>query len=184
MSEFFLELFSEEIPANLQSTARENLLNNFKNLFDKKNISYHKDIKVYSTPNRLLISFKNLSKEVIQHAEEIRGPNINAQEVAIEGFIRSNNIEKKNVYKKKIDKGEFYFFKKQAIKINTKDILCDEIPVLLGKITWKKSMRWGDHNLYWGRPLKSILAIFDGKILNFKFHHIQSTNFTFIDKDI
>ena len=44
-------------------------------------------------------------------------------------------------------------------------------------------MRWGDHNLYWGRPLKSILAIFDGKILNFKFHHIQSTNFTFIDKD-
>ena len=34
MSEFFLELFSEEIPANLQITARENLLKEFKILFE------------------------------------------------------------------------------------------------------------------------------------------------------
>ena len=29
-------------------------------------------------------------------------------------------------------------------------------------------MRWGDHDLYWGRPLKSILACFDNKVLEFK----------------
>ena len=37
---------------------------------------------------------------------------------------------------------------------------------------WKKSMRWGNFNLNWARPLKSILAIFDGKSLFFKFHHL------------
>ena len=36
MSEFFLELFSEEIPANLQNNSRIVLLNNFQKLFDEK----------------------------------------------------------------------------------------------------------------------------------------------------
>ena len=44
-------------------------------------------------------------------------------------------------------------------------------------------MRWGDFNLNWGRPLKSILAIFDKKNLTFNFHHLTSSNSTFIDKE-
>jgi len=40
MSEFFLELFSEEIPADLQSVARENIISGFKNLFEKEDITY------------------------------------------------------------------------------------------------------------------------------------------------
>ena len=58
MSEFFLELFSEEMPPNLQSSARDNLLTNFKNFFEKENIEYKKDVKAISTPNRLIIYFK------------------------------------------------------------------------------------------------------------------------------
>jgi glycyl-tRNA synthetase beta chain len=44
-------------------------------------------------------------------------------------------------------------------------------------------MRWSDFNLNWGRPLKSILAIFDKKKLTFNFHHLTSSNSTFIDKE-
>mgnify|MGYP001312794053 FL=1 len=44
-------------------------------------------------------------------------------------------------------------------------------------------MRWSDFNLSWGRPLKSILAIFDKKKLTFNFHHLTSSNSTFIDKE-
>ena len=44
-------------------------------------------------------------------------------------------------------------------------------------------MKWGEFQLNWGRPLKSILSIFDEKILNFEFHHLSSSNLTFIDKD-
>ena len=44
-------------------------------------------------------------------------------------------------------------------------------------------MKWADFELNWGRPLKSILSVFDGKILGFKFHHLTSSNLTFIDKD-
>ena len=111
MSEFFLELFSEEMPANLQSTAREGLLASFKNYFEKENIGYKNDAKVFSTPNRLIIYFKNINKEILQKSEEIRGPSINAPEKAIEGFIKSNNIDKKKFIKKKLKKENFIFIK-------------------------------------------------------------------------
>ena len=44
-------------------------------------------------------------------------------------------------------------------------------------------MKWGNFDLNWGRPLKSILAVFDGKSLSFKFHHLNCSNTTFVDKD-
>jgi len=183
MSEFFLELFSEEIPVNLQKNARELLLQNFKDFFKKENIIFSGKGLSFSTPNRLLILFNKINKEVTQKEEQIRGPNINAPEKALEGFLRSNNITKEEIFKKNTDKGEFYFYKKLEKKINTVDLLEKNIPQILNKISWKKSMKWGDFNLNWGRPLKSVMAIFDNKTLEFNYHHLKSSNSTYIDKE-
>ena len=182
MSEFFLELFSEEIPAGLQQNARKTLLESFHKLFSEKKIVFKKSTS-FSTPNRLVILFEGLSKEVIQKEEEIRGPIISAPEKALEGFIRSNKIEKKDLFKKKIEKGEFYFCIKSSKKTNTINLLQDQTPIILENLQWKKSMKWGNYSLNWARPLKSILGIFDGKNLNFKFHHLSSSNTTFTDKE-
>ena len=182
MSEFFIELFSEEIPAGLQRNSRNVLLENFQNLFEVKKISFKKSSS-FSTPNRLIILFEGLSKEIIQKAEEIKGPNVNAPEKAVEGFLRSNLIDKKDLFIKKIEKGEFYFFKKPSNKTNTIDLLQEYTPLILDKLQWKKSMIWGNYNLKWARPLKSILAVFDNKSLDFKFHHLISSNTTFTDKE-
>ena len=182
MSEFFLELFSEEIPSSLQKNLREDLLNSFTKVFNEKSISYKKNSS-FSTPNRLVVLFEGLQKKILLKSEEIKGPNVKAPEIALEGFIRSNNIVKKDLIKKKLDKGEFYFFKTKSKKLSTQDLLEEFIPQILNKIQWKKSMRWSDFNLSWGRPLKSILAIFDKKKLTFNFHHLTSSNSTFIDKE-
>jgi glycyl-tRNA synthetase beta chain len=182
MSEFFLELFSEEIPSSLQKNLREDLLNSFIKEFNEKSISFKKSSS-FSTPNRLVILFEGLQKQITLKSEEIKGPNIKAPEVALEGFIRSNNINKKDLFKQTIDKGEFYFFKTKSKKLNTQNLLEELVPSILHKIQWKKSMRWSDFNLNWGRPLKSILAIFDKKKLTFNFHHLTSSNSTFIDKE-
>jgi len=182
MSEFFLELFSEEIPAGLQQNARNILLENFQKLFQEKKISFKKSSS-FSTPNRLIILFEGLSKEIIQKAEEIKGPNVNAPEKAIEGFLRSNQIDKNDLFKKKTEKGEFYFFKKSSKKINSINLLEEHTPLILDKLQWKKSMKWGSYSLNWARPLKSILAVFDNKSLAFKFHHLTCSNTTFIDKE-
>ena len=95
MSEFFLELFSEEVPVSLQKNARETLLQNFTDFFEKENISFSEKGISFSTPNRLLIFFEKINKKVVKETEEIRGPNINAPKNAMEGFLRSHNIGKK-----------------------------------------------------------------------------------------
>ena len=87
MAELLLELFSEEIPAKLQSAARANLLTSFKNFFEKENINYKDDAKIFSTPNRLVLCFKKIERETHQASQEIRGPNIKAPDSAIEGFF-------------------------------------------------------------------------------------------------
>ncbi len=183
MSEFFLELFSEEIPAGLQRNLREKVLEDFKNLFDEKLIKSKKSFSL-SSPNRVVIVFEGLDKLIQIKSEEIRGPKIDAPVEAIEGFIRSNNIERENLYKKKTEKGEFYFYKTKSETLKTHDLLINFIPKILGNYQWKKSMKWGEFDLDWGRPLKSILSVFDKKTINFDFHHLVSSNSTFIDKDL
>ena len=184
MSEFFLELFSEEIPSRLQINARNDLTQIFKKFFDDNEIIIKDKINTYSTPNRLIVHINKISKDVIKKAEEIRGPNINAPEKALEGFLKSNKISKEKVFKKSTEKGIFYFYNKPSQKIKTYDLLKENIASLLLKISWKKSMKWGNHDLYWGRPLKSILALFDKKIIEFKLNHLHSSNKTFTDKDL
>ena len=49
MSEFFLELFSEEIPAGLQKNLRDKILEDFRNLFEKKSIKSKKKFFIINT---------------------------------------------------------------------------------------------------------------------------------------
>ncbi|MDC3056834.1 glycine--tRNA ligase subunit beta [Candidatus Pelagibacter sp.] len=182
MSEFFLELFSEEIPAGLQKNLREKIFEDFKNLFEEKSIKSKKNF-AFSTPNRLVLVFEGLDKQIKSKSKEIRGPKTSAPEQALEGFLRSNKIAKKDLFKKKTEKDEFYFYKTAATSLNTHDLLTEFIPKILSNYQWKKSMKWGEFDLNWGRPLKSILSIFDKRIISFKFHHLTSSNLTFLDKD-
>ena len=81
-----------------------------------------------------MILFDGLSKQIILDKEEKRGPSTKSPKEALEGFLRSNKITEKDVYKKQTEKGEFYFFLKPKEKIDTKDILQKEIPIILEKI--------------------------------------------------
>ena len=182
MAEFFLELFSEEIPAGLQKNLREKLLEEFNKFFFEKSIKSKKSFSL-STPNRLVIVFEDLDKVIKIPSEEIKGPNINSPDQALEGFMRSNKIEKKDLLKKKTEKGEFYFYKTKSKSLKTNDLLMEFVPKLLENYKWKRSMKWGEYDLIWGRPLKSILTVFDRKVVNFEFHHLSSSNSTYIDTE-
>ena len=70
MSEFFLELFSEEIPAGLQKNLRENLLKYFNDFFEEKSIPFKRSSS-YSTPNRLIILFEGVKKKTVLNSDGI-----------------------------------------------------------------------------------------------------------------
>ena len=184
MSELFLELFSEEVPAKLQIKAREQLKEILKKFFEENSVKLKNEPKVFSTPNRIAINIENLPKDIFYKASEKKGPSVLAPEKALDGFLKSNNLSKNKIYKKKTDKGEFYFYKIPKKKIKLSDLLKKNFESLLLSISWQKSMKWGENNLYWGRPLKSILAVLDGKKLQFSFKHLLSSNQTFVDKEL
>ena len=175
MSEFLLELYSEEIPHGLQIDCRTNLEASFQKKLEDHNIKY-KHINVFSTPSRLCIHIEGLPTNLLLEAKEIKGPKVGSPEQALEGFLKSNKLDKKDVFEKEIDKGKFYFAKTKQQKIDLQTLFATQVPEILKTLNWKKSMRWSNHSLSWGRPLKSILCLFDKHPVVFDFHHLKSSN--------
>ena len=182
MSELLIELFSEEMPPNLQINARTQLKKLFSEELSSANLSY-KDFELYSTPTRLTIFISGLPKKIRVLPSEVKGPKLGVPQNIVENFARSKNMSVNDLYEKKLDKGTFYFVKLKGKETNTEDELIKIIPKSLNGISWKKSMKWSDYELSWGRPLRFILSVFDQKHLKFKYSHLETVNFTVIEED-
>ncbi len=183
MKELLLELYSEEIPPQLQISARSQIKQFIENSFKEQNIKY-KDLSVYSSPTRLTLFIKDVPEKIKIEAKEIKGPKADSSNQVIQGFLRAKNVSEKELIEKNTDKGKFYFIKKQSKSILVEDLLINIIPKAIGAISWKKSMKWADHNLMWGRPLRSIFAKYNNKILPFKFKHLDATDEVIIEQDL
>ena len=181
MAELFIELFSEEIPAKLQIDARRNIKRIIEEKLKKKEIKFNSS-KSFSTPQRLVFVMDGIPEKIEEKKKIIKGPKVGVPEIALDGFIKSNSLNKKDIYKKKIEKGEFYFAEIKPKVINILEELQSIVPQALKDYSWKKSMKWSGYDLSWGRPLKSIIALFNNKIVNFNFFHLQSNNLTLIDE--
>ena len=75
MAELLLELYSEEIPPQLQIAARSQIKQYIENSFKEENIRY-KELSVYSSPTRLTIFAKDLTEKIKINAKEIKGPKV------------------------------------------------------------------------------------------------------------
>ena len=182
MAELFLELFSDEIPARLQIDARKKIKTLIEERLQIKEIKF-KLSKSFSTPQRLTFFIDGIPKKIEGKKKFIKGPKVGVPKIAIDGFIKSNNLKQEDIYKKKIENKEFYFAETKSKIINILDELSLIIPEVLKEHTWKKSMKWSDYSLNWARPLKSIIALFDNKVIHFNFFHLQSSNITSIGEE-
>ena len=183
MAEFLLELYSEEIPPQLQIAARSQIKQFIESSFKEDSIKY-KELLVYSSPTRLTVFINNLAEKIKIEAKEIKGPKVGSPDQVLQGFIKAKNVNEKELIKKNTDKGKFYFIKTETQSILVEDLLIKIIPKAIGSINWKKSMKWSDHNLMWGRPLRSIFAKFNNKKLSFKFEHLHTTDDVIIEQDL
>ena len=180
MSDFFLELYSEEIPHGLQINARKQIHELILKELNENNIKF-KEFDIFSTPKRLIVFIENITLNQKIESQEVKGPKVGCNDQALEGFLKSKNALKEDLILKSTDKGEFYFVKLSAKTLLTSDILRKKLPSILQTINWKKSMRWSDHDCFWGRPLKSILCLLDNQVLDFSFFHINSSNSTYVN---
>ena len=145
MAELFIELFSEEIPAKLQIDARQKIKQTIEERLQKKEIKFNSS-NSFSTPQRLVFVIDGIPEKIEEKKKVIKGPKVDAPQTALEGFIKSNNLTRQDIYKKNIEKGEFYFADTKPKEIDILKELQSIIPEAIQSYSWKKSMKWSAYD--------------------------------------
>jgi glycyl-tRNA synthetase beta chain len=186
MADFILEIFSEEIPALMQKNAAENFAKIAKETFGKNNFLISEEkIKVFVTPNRLTLYLLNIS--LVHKIPPVRkvGPKISSDKRAIEGFLKSCNLNDIASLETIDCNGHIcYVFEKGEEEIKTADIIKSFLPQILQKMTnsWPKLMRWNidlNRHALWIRPVRNICAMIGDEVVDLEFFGLKSNNITF-----
>ena len=183
MPDFLLELFSEEIPARMQPAAAQQLREKFEALLVKAGL-YAVDVQTYATPRRLSLIALQMSDDTPLVQEERRGPRANAPDEAIEGFLKSTGLNRDQLYERDTGKGVFLFGTIRHESQSAADILAERLPAFIAEFQWSKSQRWGKASIStasprWVRPLRAIVALLDGDVVEFEVLGLQSGRETF-----
>ncbi len=159
MTDFLLELRSEEIPARMQVKAKEDLARLFNDALAKAGLAAA-SVETFATPRRLALIATGLPLATDAVSEETKGPKVGAPPQAMEGFLRKAGLTQDQL----IERDGVYFAVVEKAGRQTADVLAEAIPAIIRAFPWPKSQRWGagsasTESLRWVRPLQGIVAI-------------------------
>lgn len=163
MAQFLLELYSEDIPSRMQAGAADALRAMMTAALVERGLA-HGTACAFATPQRLTLVIDDLAPEVPAQREEKRGPRVGAPDAAIQGFLKGAGLSSLDqCVERDTGKGVFWFAWIDKPAQRTADILPGLIHAIIETFPWPKSMRWGRASrLNWVRPLRRVLAIYDG----------------------
>lgn len=179
MPELLLELGCEELPASFVEKATNDLRDKVMELLQGSNVlGAGSKATVYGTPRRLIVSVSDLIEKQPDEQKEMRGPAIQAAydkegnpTKALEGFCKSNGVDVASVRKDE----KYIWVDKTILGKETNQLLQDVLPQAIKSLTFDKTMRWGSSRMRFARPIRWILAAFDGKVVPFVIESVQST---------
>ncbi len=178
MPQLLLEIFSEEIPARMQERAREGLEKAMVEWLGAAGLQAE-TVRSFAGPRRLVFVADGLPEKSADVKEERKGPKVGAPEKAIEGFMRGAGLTSIDQAEVRDDKkGQFYVAVIDKPGRKTTDVVADAVVEIIKDFHWPKSMRWGDGELRWVRPIQSILCVFDGKVVPFEIGGVSSGDST------
>ena len=158
MPDLLLELFSEEMPADAQVPASDNLKKYITDGFFNESVSYA-NAASFSTPQRLCVVIEGLAAISEKKVEFKRGPKVDAPRRAVEGFASSVNLKIGDLKIKEEEKGKYYFAELHQPVSRVEDLASKIVKDAILNLSWRKSMRWGNSQIKWVRPLRSILCV-------------------------
>ncbi|MFP3921503.1 MAG: glycine--tRNA ligase subunit beta [Dichotomicrobium sp.] len=179
MPDLLLELLSEEIPARMQARAEDDLRKLVCDGLSAADFSFA-DAHTYSTPRRLALIVEGLAERSPPRREERKGPRVGAADKAIAGFLRAAGLDSLDQCETRADKrGDYYVAIIEKEGEAAADALARIIPQAVRKFPWPKSMRWGDGELRWVRPLHGVLCTLDGEVVSLEIDGVRSGDTTF-----
>ena len=193
MTDFLLELRSEEIPARMQDKARADLERLFVEQLAAAGLKAE-GITTYATPRRLALIATKLPLATQAVSEELKGPPADAPDAAIDGFLRKAGLTRDALETREVKGRATLFAVIDKPGRATAEVLAAAIPAIIRAFPWPKSMRWGSASLSpesprWVRPLQGIVAILGEELVpvttagiesgyatvGHRFHHAHAT---------
>jgi len=185
MTDLLFEIGTEEIPASYIEPA----LNQMKTLFTEQAKKHHLEMhSIYSTgtPRRLTLFVKGLPQKQESVTEEIQGPSAavafdkagNPTKAGL-GFAKSQGVDIKDLQIKKTPKGEYCFAIKKIEGHETLHILPGILTAIIRNISFPKSMKWKGSDLFFARPIRSLLALFGYQVVSVEINGIKADRFIF-----
>ncbi len=181
MPELLLELGCEELPASfvrkafidLHQILAESLTG--AGVLPEVTLNY----PILATPRRLIICFPHVLSQQPDSVKEQRGPGLKAAydgegkpTNALQGFCRSQGIELADLRKD----DQYVWITKTVRGKPTAELLAEILPKAIRALTFAKSMRWGSSRMRFARPIRWILAVFDGSIVDFEIEGVVASN--------
>ena len=178
MTDFLLELRSEEIPARMQVKAKEDLARLFIDALAKAGLAAA-SVETFATPRRLALIATGLPLATDAVSEETKGPKVGAPPQAMEGFLRKAGLSQDQL----VERDGVYYAVVEKAGRQTADVLAEAIPAIIRAFPWPKSQRWGagsasTESLRWVRPLQGIVAILGDDVVPCEIEGIVSGTVT------
>ncbi len=184
MSDFILEIGTEEIPARFLDQTQEELISRFTSALKEEGLGFL-EMQSFATPRRATLYIKDLENQQELKEETFVGPakKIAYQEdgtlsKAAQGFARGHKVEEKDIFVLETEKGEYIAVKKQVGGKKAAEILSEISPQIILSLPFAKRMRWNSFTLAYARPIHWIVALLDEEVLAFSVGEIKSSNTT------
>lgn len=180
MSNLLLEIGTEEIPAGYIVPALKQMEELFAGQVKKTRLGFD-SIHTTGTPRRLVLFASGLPQNQGDIVQEIKGPSAKVAfdasgtlTKAAVGFASSQGVKAEDMIVKDTPKGKYCYAVKEVEGKTVFDLLPEMLTSIITSINFPKSMRWKSDKLYFARPIRSIMAIFDKDIVNLELSGLKA----------
>lgn len=180
--ELFVEIGVEEIPSNVMAPTLQRLKDIAAERLATHSIPSEPPL-VYGTPRRLILYVPGISNQQETKTETITGP---SKKVAFDpqgnpttaavGFAKSQGVAVSDLKVRQTEKGEYLAVEKRLEGQPTAPLLEKLIPEIIGGLSFPRSMRWNKEGVAFVRPIRWIVALYDGKVVPFSYAGVPSGN--------
>lgn len=177
MPELLFELGCEELPASFVRKAADDLQRNVEERLQAAGLGFRRTQEPLSTPRRLIVHLADLGARQPDQTKDVRGPALKAAydaegkpSGALQGFCRGQGVELGAVR----SEGEYVWVTKTLEGRPTSEVLAEALPEAIRALAFEKSMRWGRSRMRFARPIRWILATFDGEVVPFAIEGVES----------
>ncbi len=175
---FLLEIGTEEIPDWMIVPAMNNLQDMFQALLDQ-HVLGGRVTAVDATPRRLVLRAEGLLERQADVEELVLGPSKSAGAGAAAGFAKKMGTTPDQLGTQSTAKGEYCSFTKRTQGQATAAVLARDLPHLILKIQWPKTMVWnGKGTERFIRPIRWLVALLGSAEVPFEIGGVEAGNST------